>query len=300
MLTDREIKTFSGVSAYLVSVNGYWKVYEIYAETFHRKAAQFFLDYGYFLSDGAVRLSVIWPVHICSPYLISYKGKSIYFHIDGEYTKTQLFPKAYYDEYPENSEIKKALKIIGKDSQQLIVAGHSNVLRYAYMKRTELAENTINPAVLVTDNSDNVFERGNHSGLPPKKRLYVWSSYYGHIDIISSGILTRRLQIKSQSTVKVDLLNYGDQINVWQGLDIIWSASFERGSYNLDLDDNELLFQLMKYKGKRIPISHRFGNIVSEFRNYPKVRKWICQQIISGYIYDGAYKKLVRFIGDGK
>ena len=141
----------------LCSCSG-WHVYRVYATSFCKSAANFFLNYGYRLTEKLAEIVPLWPVHVETPYLLLYDSKfsgQMAFFLRGN-SHVQTFPPEV--SMPYNYEIKggRVFYVQCGGRQQLIAAGRTKILRYAYIWKVDSAlarENSI-PEVQVTESEN--------------------------------------------------------------------------------------------------------------------------------------------------
>ncbi len=79
-----------------------------------------------------------------------------------------------------------------------------------------------------------------------------------------------------------------------QGLDVVWSVTFEKPDLTAASDNDLLLEQLKKCKGKTIIIPERFGAVILKFKNDPKVMEWLTDRVKEGFISEQTLKMLKK------
>ena len=174
--------------------------------------------------------------------------------------------------------------------QQLLSARRTKVLRYTYLWKDNLDVSISSPVVKVTDIKENDVISGNNFKLPEKGILQITTQFDGYIEIIKDDWLIERRNINANIIAEIDQIQYGMNINVFQGLECVWSASYIRAKKSISSNETELLFKLQNAGGKMIPISHVFGAVANKYSEYPKIKEWIYLQIRNGYISENAYK----------
>lgn len=110
-----------------------WNLYEIVANDYDENTARFFLEYHCRLTDKPVKIQTVWPVYIEAPYVIKYNQNSVIMHIIGNSLTTRAFPYTNILQYKCSDSNETVIETICNNRQQLISAGRTNVLQYAYL-----------------------------------------------------------------------------------------------------------------------------------------------------------------------
>ena len=270
-----------------------WRIYEISALEFSKEAASFFLDYHCRLTDEPITMYPIWPIHIESPYIIYHKSKQINIYFKGN-AETKLAPVGSIVKYPYNNP--KLLSISSIDRQQLLSAGRTEVLKYMYFWEAELNKKGYLPKVVVCDINGDEINSGKHDVLPNKNTICIIPETDGFFNVILKGIVIEKYNIIANQRFEYDNVKYEYSIDIFQGLDCIWSASFERVNRVDQNDEDELLSIVKNLKGKRIKIDHSIGAILKYFDSNSPIKQWLYKQIKNGYISADAKKHIRKYV----
>lgn len=213
-------------------------------------------------------------------------------HIKGNATNTLVFPEAYKQRFNNSGEI--VLKIACNSRQQLVSAGRTKALNYAYFWKDNLNHINQEPVIDITDlNGIPVLQEDNNT-LPDKGKIYIRAQYDGFIEISINNKVTEKRRISSNKTIELDNITWGMTFSIYVGLDLIKIVKFVRDERNDNLEENELLKKLNSFSSRNIKISHIAGGLANRLTKYPLIRKWLYQKIREGYIDEKAYKYLIR------
>ncbi|MCI8716597.1 MAG: hypothetical protein HFH64_00275 [Lachnospiraceae bacterium] len=271
-----------------------WRIYEVRAIEFSEEAARFFLGYHCRLTDEPVTMYPIWPIYIESPYVIYYKSNQINVYFKGN-AEPKLAPVGGITRYPYSNP--KLLSITSTDRQQLLSAGRTDVLKYMYFWESNLDKKGEIPSVNVVDVKGNIIDAGKYSFLPNKNILCINPSVDGFVEVYKKRCLIERYELSAGSTFEYDNIRFGITINVYQGLDKVWSAGYFREKAD-NKDEIILLNKLKAINGKKMRTSHSIGAIADMFSNNFIVRKWLYTQIKNGELYEDAYKLISKYVND--
>ena len=169
-------------------------------------------------------------------------------------------------------------------------AGRTKVLRYTYLWKDNLDVSISSSVAKVTDIKGNDVISGNNYKLPEKRILQITTQFDGYIEINKDNWVIERRKVNANIIAEIDQIQYGMNINVFQGLECVWSVSYMRAKKSISSNETELLFKLQNAGGKMIPISHVFGAVANKYSEYPKIKEWIYLQIRNGYISENAFK----------
>ena len=268
-----------------------WYAYKISTNVFSKTASDFYSRYGYLLTEKLAFLTFLWPEYIVSPYVIKHNTNDLFLYIQGESITPNIFPSNnnLCFKYCDNDN-GVAVTVECNARQQLLSAGRTKVLRYTYLWKDNLDVSISSPVVKVTDIKENDVISGNNFKLPEKGILQITTQFDGYIEINKDNWVIERRKVNANIIAEIDQIQYGMSINVFQGLDCVWSVSYIRTKKSISSNEMELLFKLQNAGGKMIPISHVFGAVANKFSEYPKIKEWIYLQIRNGYISENAYK----------
>lgn len=291
LLTQRVLLSNNDIEISQLCSMSDWYAYKISTNVLSKTASDFYFRYGYLLTEKLAFLTFLWPEYIVSPYVIKHNTNELFLYIQGESITPDIFPSdnsLYYNYCDNNNGV--AVTVECNARQQLLSAGRTKVLRYTYLWKDNLDVSISSPVVKVTDIKENDVISGNNFKLPEKGILQITTQFDGYIEIIKDDWLIERRNINANIIAEIDQIQYGMSINVFQGLDCVWSVSYIRAKKRISSNETELLFKLQNASGKMIPISHVFGAVANKYSEYPKIKEWIYLQIRNGYISENAFK----------
>lgn len=268
-----------------------WYVYSIKAKSLSKTTADFFLKLGYWLTEKKTSLTFLWPEYVVTPYIIKHEKELVYLYIQGESIIPQIYPEEKclsYQQCDNGNGVAVAVKCSGR--KQLLSVGRTKVLRYTYLWKEKLNFSQAQPPITITDIKGKNEAAGINNKLPEKKILQIKAEYDSYIEIMKDGWAIDKIKIKANEILEIDHLQFGMTINVFQGLECVWSVSYVKQQKTVFGNEEELLWLLQNAGGKKIPISHLFSVTINKYRDYPKIQKWIYTQIRNGFISERAYK----------
>lgn len=274
-----------------------WKVYEVRATDLNEKAAKFFLNFHCRLTDEPVTMYPVWPLYIESPYVIYYKSKQIDVYFKGN-AITKLAPVGNIQRYPYTNP--KLLSITSSDRQQLLSAGRTEVLKYMYFWEAELTKKGGLPSVKVCNIVGTEIESGIQQNLPEKSTICIIPEVDGLLKIYKENIVIEQYALSAGSRFEYDRLQYGVILKVFQGLDCVWNAIYEKKKTLAESDDTRLLFVLNSMNGNKVKSNHALGAIANKFDKKSPIRKWLYEQIRRGEISEDALKHLRKYINENR
>lgn len=274
-----------------------WYIYKVVAANPTRVAANFFLKYGYRLTDEPVSMQPIWPVYSQSPYIIRNTGEITWFHVHGKgRLATKAYPSATMLQYPADEGNVYSVEV--NERQELVSIGRTKALEYMYIWKDSLTQKLKLPEIQVFDVEGKSLLQGKQETIPPKCTMCISAMYDGSIQIRRNGVIVERIKLVAGKHFEYNDIQYGMKINILRGLDIIWSVEYcRKGDCKADSDDLQIVHELMNAHGAKVPVSHTLGATLPLLKNYPVTKKWISKKIRSGYIEESAFVYYKHFIG---
>lgn len=269
-----------------------WRVYEVIANDYSEQSARFFLDYHCRLTESPIDIQPVWPVYVEDKYVVKHNKDNLYMHIKGNATNTLVFPDAFKQRFNYNDEL--VLKIKCNSRQQIVSAGRTKALNYAYFLKDSLNHIGKGTLVDVTDTNGIPVLQEENNILPDNGKIYIRTQYDGFIEISINNKIIEKRKIKSNKTIVFDGITWGMAFSIYVGLDMIKIVRFVRSVRKDNLDENKLLKKLNSFSGRNIKISHTAGSLANRLIEYPLIRKWLLQRIREGYVDEKAYKYLIR------
>ena len=149
------------------------------------------------------------------------------------------------------------------------------------------------PTITIEDGMGNPVSDGQHDDLPKDKKLKIQAPYDGYVMIRYKNKLIERRTLHASTICTVDV-QFDMEIQVLQGLDIIWTTSFTKNGRSQNTDDDVLIRRLLSFNDNEVALPHRYGAMVSQLSDYPKTRRWLQQKLRQGRIPESALKYLRR------
>jgi hypothetical protein len=210
------------------------------------------------------------------------------------------FPEAATREY----KLKSAgivLDIYSNGRQQLISVGRSKVLQYEYYWKEPIGISRIQEQGQIYDLHGNTIASGDYETLPYRNSININLPYDGYAKIIKDRVISGIQRIKAGISVDIDCIDYGTEIYVYVGSDLIWSAKFvdkDVEHNNEQIVDNTLLTRISSYNGDLIPVPHALRNMTYLLRDDTELRQWLITQIKNGLISKRAFRDLQRHVSN--
>lgn len=267
-----------------------WYVYEVTATALEEGVERFFRKFGCYLSESAVTFIPIWPACIKGPSLFKHCSEELAFFLRGNaYPKTSFCENlALY-----NTDDGKVFYVNGKKIHQLLSAGRTTVLLYSQIWNEPLDRTMPLPKVKVTDLDSVEIPSGEYTSLPAKKTLVVTAPFDGHVIIKKHNVIIEKRLIKSNQQIELDGFQYGYSVEIFQGLDLVWSVRYIDVTSESAYMDSLLLSELERCGGSEVDVPHSLGSIALKMTAYPKTKLWLYKHIRSGKMPQRAYKILI-------
>lgn len=274
-----------------------WNVYRLIVKRFSKDAAKEILkSLKLRLTTLPTTMQLVWPLYIENPFLAKVQSDLIWVHcrsMSPMFFKTN--PATPFNPYSGvNGCNVYAVKINNK--QQLISSGrYMRLLEYTYIDVGPIDKVQHGLEACVKDKNGNDITCGESNELPVERELKVTLPYDGFLFIKHDGDIIYREELKSDYTSKITGLSFGDTIEVYMGLDLVWSLKFIKKQDVLD--ENMVISKLKGYNGKRIPFGHEAGKLARGSLKYPKLKRWIYSQFRIGSIDIRAFRYLSAVLG---
>lgn len=257
-----------------------WYVYKITAEKLTRHADQFFTQYHCRLTERPVALFPVWPVCINTPYILRHMGDSVVLYLQGHKVEAKTFPetdlRAFFCPDSDDSQVLR-LKCHGR--QQLLSSGRTRVLKYTYLWKAQLDDHSPAPEISVT-----TLDRWG---------IRVEAPFDGQVLLQKSGRTINKYFLKANTPMEIPI-QYDCEVKVYQGLDLIWSESYE--SKRSAANDMDLVRKLKQCSGPQRQISHSIGAALVRVQDSPDLKVWLRKKVRQGQMAESAYQLLIRHI----
>lgn len=258
-----------------------WHIYEVTATSFEEETAKFFLDFHCRLTEFPITLYPVWPTYVESPYVIYHASNQVNMFMQGD-AVSKVFPDANKQNFVSDNG--KLLRIMCNERQQLVSAGRTKVLKYTYLRKEYLDRYATLPVVNVTDLNNKPILNGIQGKLPIRNTVAITAPFDGYVMISQKNYQVEQYELKASDRLLIDSVKFGQQIEIYQGLDCVWRTFFQRESVDNNIDDLELVRLLSRQKGEVIPIPHAIGALALLMDGYPKTKQWLYQVIRNGFV----------------
>ena len=273
-----------------------WYIYEICANTLSENAAKFFLRLKYRLTDAPFSIHPIWPVFIEAPYVIKHINDFMIFYEEGArrldlktYPSTKAFTIA-------ESYLFRILRINTHERQQLISIGNTNIQYYKYLWMDPLVYRAEKPIVIVRDEKNIELKEGSNKKPPSGCLIRIEAPFDGKAIVKRNGQIIWKESIYADSPIYLHDITYGVSVEIFQALDLIWTASYSKAASESINDDSYIFERLTKFKGDIIPVPHYLGAFIYSMQEYPLTRGWIKSAVRKGYASSKAVKYLKQVV----
>lgn len=291
-------RAFDGVAYHLICAKAIkwsnWYIYEIEATNYTMDAAKFFLSLHCRLTDTPISIQPIWPPYAQTPFVIKHDQNELYVHITGQSgLATSLFPSSRMRSLQRKEE-SILYEIACTQRQHLVSVGRTRTLQYTYLWKENLDQVAPTPQVTAVDCKGEIVQPGSTSTLPAGRAVTIRTPFDGTIICSHQDKIYERKRIRAEVPTRAEDLKMGTEVAVLQGLDRVWSISFQKRvlQKSPDKSDDQVLHDLKAYHGQKIKIDHRAGAMAGLLSAYPKAKIWLWRQIRAGAIDQEALKYL--------
>ena len=109
-------------------------------------------------------------------------------------------------------------------------------------------------------------------------------------------------RIAANQMVEIDQIEFGIQLELYQGCDLVRTLGFEKKKTKCDtaLIDENLAAKLQNARGIMVPIPHSMGASVLKLQDYPKTKLWLRKMVRAGEMPRQSLRLLMKHIQDNK
>lgn len=288
LLTDwRNTSSYSGVSIKLVnsfSVSSltYIFVYLVEAYEWCESAARFFIYFHARLTAEAAKLSLVWPRHITYPYIVKHQDNVLFLAALGESVSLQVYP--YTSRQSDRTDNGYVYRLLTNGQATSVSIGRTKMLRNMYFWQENIHRTSERPSLTVTDLMGNEIKSETLEALPKKKAIIVKSIYDGMVRIYEDDVLFSNYKIKAGEDLQIGNLSMGTEIKLYIGNDLIRTIRFIKKVLERSIDEDKFMYDLSNCHSRIVPISHTFGSLSKELKDYPKIKAWLRLRIHEGHM----------------
>lgn len=274
-----------------------WNVYRVKAEEKTEDAARFFLEYNCRLSDFPPQIIPLWPPIISNPYMIFHNSTSMFLYIDGD-ADPNVHPLSQLKQEILDSRKAKLIKLKLNYQKQLFTLGRLEILQQLFIVKRTFRQMENTPKINVFDANELIIEPGITSKVPKDRFIKILSPYDGYFKVFQNNNIVYKEKIKSNVYATYNFLKSTQKIEIYQGLDRVWSLEFTKEKISSKYKDKDILKLLQMYKHDKIPINSKVKLFALNLNMYPLVYTWILKQIRIGQISQYAYQYLDKIINE--
>lgn len=279
----------------LINING-WNLYKLKAKRYSDSVAFFFLKYGYMLTDQPVKITPLWNnFYISSDGIVTSYDK-LYFFCNERRAVVSGITK--YNTMKTESGVLVLADHINQLEQIIVKRDGAAVLSSIFIDRSDSEKySEVLPDVEVKDKFGTVIDCGDRFKIPEGNIIYIKSECDTHVTIEYNGEIIEKYCVKSNESYEIDKLKYGVTVNVFAGLDLIWSCNFLNLNKSSTIEEEKLILKLANCKsGKIMDFGHSNLYLVKYFDYMPRVKRFIYKSVRNGSINETAHKILKNYI----
>ena len=268
---------------------GRTRLYTVTAVQFNQKAAEFFLDLHYYLTDSPVEYTVLWPPIVQNSETIMFSTHYLYLLVKGD-GECEMYPERKNNVY-RIGDVSLTKVVLSNLQQILYVSKNSHLLTYSYLKKDSRTYTDYSyEEIKVYDEKKNQIIPGSISEKLPKELVFKLK-YDGILEIIVNGFLEDTLEIKADIDQRIYPLKRNREYRIYIGIDCGWYLSIlsEPTFSKRSINDKKL---------REKTINHSFGNIMQNMNDFPLSKCWIRKCIKKGSMPKDAYDLLCELKGD--
>lgn len=309
LLTKEDIRNSNDIELKKILNYQDYNLYEVKILQYSDESCEFIRDKKYFLVRDKSKFIPLWSSYTKEEYFLYLPNSSnkIFFTYYAD-NKENYFRVFYQKKTPKEFDIDNisvynlsCLNYI--DEYQFLSFGRdieSNFLTIEKIDFGKLNKDFLEIKVFDSLKDEKEIGEGVYYQLPFKRKLCLKNlKFDGFFEIISNnGFVKYKEEFngrdeKEDIVVSIDNLQFGDTVNIYYGLDLVWSVKYEKKKDD-NIDDEILYLELQKLTGKKISISHSIASIAMKMNLYPKTKNWFLKQIRKGFIIDKAFYKLKK------
>jgi len=221
----------------------------------------------------------------------------LYFYLEGEGVISKAFPYAYIQKTDLSNENTHVLRIESNDRQQLVSAGRVKVLKYTYLWKDSLIRSVGRKKICVVDDAGQQLPPGTYQNSPIKGQISFNCEIDGFVEVNEiDGFPINRYSFSAGQKTIVENVWLGTTVNIYYGLDLVWTAKFEQSTSDGEINERNLIKQLETYQYDYIRISHAVGSVAAELQRYPMLRDWYRLQVKNRKISKRALQ-IIKLVG---
>lgn len=281
----------------IVYQNGEFTLYEFWAIEFSKSASDFFHNLKYILTSFQSKLFPLWPTCKNSPYIVFHDSKQMFVYAQGENVDPKIFPSRNFNSYElDTHSVLLDMQCSGRE--QILVLNQFN----PEIKQITLWENSLTytaalPNVKIKDLRGNVITDDAINELPYRNTLLITADFDGFVLRYHDDRLVEKRPLESVVQCEFNSINFGDKLEIHQGLDKIRSIDFISSKKQSNFTEANFVRMLEQCKGDFIAAPHYLGARLDRWK-YPLISKWVYKTMRSGTISEKALKLYKKFLKD--
>ena len=313
LLTNRHVGNCNDVDVKKIAHDKACTLYLVYAKKITNESIMFFFTFKYNLISSS-KLIPAWPIVQEVDQQIETNKQPLYFLFTGDSHLT-IEPEYLKDQISINEfSVKNSGKLIHiKNISNIRMLWNAKLLKNIRISKnekptirqlsfyyidSEITKVNLNdePISIYTDDQKPL-DNGVHAYLPIKKRLHIKTVYDGKVIHRRENRETRLCKkLKAAQPTILEMITWGDTIEIYQGLDKVAALSFTRGKKGFATNDTNLYSTLLACHGRLVPFSHRHTWIFTHIIGMPKTKLYVQNAVNVGFIRIDALSILINTI----
>lgn len=256
----------------------------------------FKVELNYRLNNAIASYVTIWPEHVNYDNESIVNGKQLFTIVYGNskiiYKRngSSIARVCNFIELPNESNYRFG-ELFCSNYKSLMTIGRIKALEYAYFCHDEILENLNYPYLEIKDEDGNEISEGENKKLPPNKCIIINSDYKYMVIIIRNGWIKDKRKYEGRKRIYID---YGDVIEVYQGLDLRFRIEYRKDKKNYS--DTKLYNMISKQRGKIVDIDVGMYEVGKYFLHDKQVYTWLQKRYRLGTVPEGARQLLIKEI----
>lgn len=285
----------------------------------YRELLRFFKRRGVSLEARPSEFYPVWPPYVEDSRKVYYSESTIWYYASAN-DELRVYPGG--DPIEGQGKIRVIETVRNRETGQLLAWGPFGTLGVSYLsKRNDLKDILPKPQtpkieirfgdvfenILTSDADENAFVEI-YRTLPKNERVRIEEPPYdGKAVVLRDGKIWQTLRLSAGKAKAIDV-NFGTEIRVFQGCDVVRVVRFEREkdeairktARDVSTADRELAARLAACRGPAIPAPHSLGAVAAALPDYRLTRNWIYSRVRKGDMPRSAYLLLIKTLRDRK
>ena len=285
----------SGVYIEFLAEHMSLNLYEVMAKNLSKSAAEFFMNHRYRLTEG---MSILWPAYVERHNVFRHNRDSTIIHVNGAFrVSLKAIPEPDFDAETYYRGQYPAGRIVELPNTKRLTLKTENTSINIQPEAVTQTHSAC--AVEIKDGKDTNITSGEHTELPAGGFVSILAPFDGFAVIRRNGVITGRQKISDGNICHVSGVKYGTELEVFQGLDRVFQASFRKKTTVVASgSDDFLLERLCSFSPDTVPTGRRLGGLYERLKEHPKIREWLYRAARKAMTPEQAVKLLRQYISN--